>query len=148
VVRGCCGRDTAGVELQVLPRIHVEDVHIVTTRNPDLLTITVSVSNADDRPQEVNISGGFNPGTRASTNIRRCNRLRDIPAHGTVSVSMLHRLALGLKSYWWPNVPYRPGYKAQLHTLSLQLYASGHAIESNATRFGFREFRAVGITTS
>lgn len=41
-------------------------------------------------------------------------------------------------------MPYRPGYRAQLHTLSLQLSASGHAIERKKTRFGFREFRAVG----
>jgi len=135
-----------GVELQVLPRIHVEDVHIVTTRNPDLLTITVSVSNADDRPQEVNISGGLQSWNKSFNQYPKVQpATATIPAHGTVSVSMPPIVwPLGLKSYWWPNVPYRPGYKAQLHTLSLQLYASGHAIESNATRFGFREFRAVG----
>jgi hypothetical protein len=135
-----------GIKLQVLPHIHVEDVQIVTTRNPDLLTITVSVSNAEDHPQDVNVSGELQSWNKSFTHYPKVHpTTAAIPAHGTMSVSLPSIVwPLGPKSYWWPNVPYRPGYRAQLHTLSLQLSASGHAIESKETRFGFREFRAVG----
>ena len=32
-------------------------------------------------------------------------------------------------SYWWPNVPYRAGYRAQLHELDIRLRPAhaGHA---------------------
>ena len=135
-----------GVELQVLPRIHIEDVHIITNRNPDLLSITASVSNAEDHPQAVDITGelqSWNKGFIRYPKVHSASAT--IPAHGTVSVCLASIVwPLGPKSYWWPNVPYRRGYLAQLHVLTLQLYASGRFIESKEARFGFREFRVVG----
>jgi len=135
-----------GVELQVLPRIHIEDVHIITNHNPDLLSITASISNAEDHPQAVDITGELQSWNKGFVRYPKVHSASaTIPAHGTMSVCLASIVwPLGPKGYWWPNVPYRRGYRAQLHVLTLQLYASGHFIESKESRFGFREFRVVG----
>src|SRR5205807_8057566 len=64
----------------------------------------------------------------------------DVPAHATRTVTLgpLPWRA-GPSSYWWPNVPYRHGYRAQLHDLALTLDGRPAA----RYRFGFREFRQV-----
>ena len=57
---------------------------------------------------------------------------------GTVTVGPV-TWNLDSTSYWWPNVPYRSGYRAQLHGLTVHAVTDdGHT--SDATyRFGFRE---------
>jgi hypothetical protein len=46
---------------------------------------------------------------------------------------------LGSSSYWWPNVPYRSGYRAQLHDLAIHAATDdGHSSDA-IYRFGFRE---------
>ena len=46
---------------------------------------------------------------------------------------------LGSASYWWPNVPYRPGYRAQLHALSVHAATDDGRTSDARYRFGFRE---------
>ena len=68
-----------------------------------------------------------------------------VAAHSTSTVT-IGPVAwnLGTTSYWWPNVPYRSGYRAQLHDLAVHAATDdGHT--SDATyRFGFREFTQNG----
>lgn len=47
--------------------------------------------------------------------------------------------SLGSGSYWWPNVPYQPGYTAQLHNLNITLSAGSQVVDSTTARFGFRD---------
>src|SRR6185295_6911017 len=42
-------------------------------------------------------------------------------------------------SYWWPNVPYRDGYKAKLHNLRIGLRDAARTLHTRLVRFGFRE---------
>ena len=68
-----------------------------------------------------------------------------IPANGSQTVD-LGQIAwkLGPKSYWWPNVPYRAGYQAQLHDLMVALQMHGATVHRYRQRFGFRQFEARG----
>ncbi len=135
-----------GVELQVRPSVHIEDIHVVTSRNPDILHATIAVANAGNTPQRVMLTGtllSLNGGPAHYPKI--VSLTATIPAHTTSNVSFAPVLwPLGPKSYWWPNVPYRPGYQAQMHVLSVQLSAKNEVIDSAQQRFGFREFKAVG----
>ena len=42
-------------------------------------------------------------------------------------------------SYWWPNVPYRSGYRAQLHGLTVHAVTDDGRTSDAEYRFGFRE---------
>ena len=42
-------------------------------------------------------------------------------------------------SYWWPNVPYRSGYRAQLHGLAVHAVTDDGRTSDAEYRFGFRE---------
>lgn len=44
---------------------------------------------------------------------------------------------LGLRSYWWPNIPYREDYSATLHWLNLSLTEDHQVIHRRKERFGF-----------
>ena len=51
----------------------------------------------------------------------------------------------GSESYWWPNLPYRAGYRAQLHDLELTAHdpaVEGRSRSDPQVRFGFRETQA------
>ena len=51
----------------------------------------------------------------------------------------------GHKSYWWPNQPYKDGYRAQLHLLNLTIKDNDSGKTStDGIRFGFREIRQNG----
>ena len=51
----------------------------------------------------------------------------------------------GTHSYWWPNQPYKDGYRANLHILILSLVDSQTSRSSSCkTRFGFRDIRQNG----
>ena len=50
----------------------------------------------------------------------------------------------GPESFWWPNVPYRPGYRAQLHWAEVALVERDIRVHRARVRFGFRELRQVG----
>ena len=51
----------------------------------------------------------------------------------------------GPKSYWWPNQPYREGYQAELHRLTVAVEEQQSGSSGAASvRFGFREIRQSG----
>jgi hypothetical protein len=70
-----------------------------------------------------------------------------VPANSTktVTVGPLSWRA-GADSYWWPNLPYKAGYRAQLHDLTLTASTPGNVVADSTSRirFGFRETRQVG----
>src|SRR6266536_1269490 len=63
-----------------------------------------------------------------------------VAAHSTVTVTV-GPVAWNLDStsYWWPNVPYRSGYRAQLHRLTVHAVADDGHTGDATYRFGFRE---------
>jgi len=47
---------------------------------------------------------------------------------------------LGTGSYWWPNIPFREDYEAELHWLKLSLLEDGQLLHRRQQRFGFVEY--------
>jgi hypothetical protein len=133
-------------QLQVFPAVYLSATSVVTSVANKTLTYNVSVTNTTDQPQIAQLSGSL-----ASWNGSQWpypalpTTPVTVPAN-TTQVATVGPIAwgLGAESYWWPNVPYKAGYRAQLHNLSLQLTTPGQASASATYRFGFREIEQVG----
>src|SRR3954467_1083472 len=127
--------------LRVYPAVHVSDTFVRTSVANKTLTYDVSVRNTSGSSRSVTLTGSlsFNNGT-AFSYPELPSRTVTVAAHstGTVTVGPV-AWNLDSTSYWWPNVPYRSGYRAQLHGLTVHAVTDdGHT--SDATyRFGFRE---------
>src|SRR3954447_9861877 len=144
--------------LQIFPALSITDAFVRTSVETHSLQYDVTISNGTDRPQTAKLDGRLSSWNRRPW---RYPTLRDrwvtVPAHATQTfTSPAVAWNLGPESYWWPNLPYRPGYRAQLHDLELELHgAHGHTHSSRShdddvkpsgalVRFGFRESRQVG----
>ena len=132
--------------LRVYPQVYISDAFVRTSVAGRALSYDVWVSNASDRERTVALTGrlaSWNHShwpypTLPPASVR-------VPAGETVRVTVGPvEWALGPASYWWPNVPYRPGYRAQLHWLQLALAEEGQTLHSAQVRFGFRESRQQG----
>ncbi len=134
-----------GVYLQAFPEVHIDDAYVITTIHPDILHPIITISNSSDHSATVILSGSLTSWNRSNF---RYPSLRSftvhLPAKSTRTVDM-GRISwkLGRASYWWPDVPYRHGYRAQLHILHLALKENGVVTDRFRQRFGFRQFRAV-----
>ena len=135
-----------GVHLQLLPPVRVEDVFIQTKLAPDLLTAQVTLVNDTDDGSAVTLVPRLYSAGPASFDYPAISPVSvTVPAHSHQVVE-LPAVAwnLGAGSYWWPNVPYRAGYRAQLHQLDVAVQVDGKPVNDFRQRFGFRQFAAVG----
>ncbi len=141
-----------GVRLEVLPQVHIENVFVQTKVAPDTIRTLVTVANDSDKEQKVVLGQIFRAESEIGMNwngprdfIARTPSLSATLAPGERKIlnSGLNQWTGGTKSYWWPNVPYRPDYKANLNYLILKL-TSGTQTHQLMQRFGFREFKVVG----
>ncbi|MEU4745636.1 RICIN domain-containing protein, partial [Actinosynnema sp. NPDC023658] len=127
--------------LRTYPAVHVSDAFIRTSVANQSLTYDVSVTNTSAVARSVTLTGSLaSDGNGTSTYPALPSRTVSVAARSTVKVTV-GPIAwnLGTSSYWWPNVPYRAGYRAQLHRLSVHA-ATDDGRTSDATyRFGFRE---------
>ncbi|MET8161814.1 RICIN domain-containing protein [Sphaerisporangium sp. NPDC005289] len=127
--------------LRVYPAVYVSDTFVRTSVANKTLSYDVSVRNTSGSSRSVTLTGSLssNNGT-AFSYPELPSRTVTVAAHstGTVTVGPV-AWNLDSTSYWWPNVPYRSGYRAQLHRLTVHADTDdGHT--SDATyRFGFRE---------
>jgi len=134
-----------GVKLQVLPKVRIEDICVRTHMHPDTLEAIASVVNDTDREQTVRLRSALSPWQTGTFNYARIADVAvSVTAKSVREVDMGSTSWIaGAKSYWWPNVPYRPDYKAQLHLLKVNLLTHNQELEYSP-RFGFRQFTAVG----
>ena len=135
-----------GVRLRVVPALRIEDVWIRTTLSPDTLRTRVTIVNDGDEAAAVTLRARLD---RENGPRRDYPSLPEsattVPAHGRVELDLAETpWTLGPDSHWWPNVPYREGYRARLHRLALELATEGRIVHSFDRRFGFREFRVSG----
>jgi Glycosyl hydrolases family 2, TIM barrel domain/Glycosyl hydrolases family 2, sugar binding domain len=146
-------------QLQVFPALYISDAVVRTSVQTRTLQYDVTVTNGSDRPRTAWLSAHLRSWNHSPWRYPRlAPREVTVPA-GTMQTFAMPTVAwtLGKGSYWWPNVPYRPGYRAQLHELSLRLDSANdggpahrwsgkeHMAPSRAMiRFGFRESRQVG----
>jgi hypothetical protein len=135
-----------GVSLRILPRVRIEDVFVRTSVEEDSIRIEPVVVNDSKEDRTFTIRASVR-----STNGDRFRYPEFQPATFTVGPGERQRLdmgqtgwGLGRESFWWPNVPYRPGYRTCLHELTLALSSGEETLHVRSQRFGFREFGAKG----
>jgi beta-galactosidase/beta-glucuronidase len=132
--------------LRVYPAVYVSDAFVRTSVANQSLTYDVSVTNTSGSSRSVTLTGSLASDNGTSFSYPTLpSATVTVAAHSTAKVTVGPvAWNLGTTSYWWPNVPYRSGYRAQLHDLSVHASTDdGHT--SDATyRFGFREFTQNG----
>ena len=129
-------------KLLVYPQVYITEAFVRPSVTAGTLACDVWVRNASASPQAITLSGAL-----ASWN----GDPWSYPALPATSVTLAANTTtkltlgpvnwgLGPDSYWWPNVPYRPGYTAKLHLLNLAIAGeSGAFSHQTSVRFGFRE---------
>ncbi len=135
-----------GVALEILPRVHLGDVWIRTHLAPNIFHAQVAVSNAGDRAVTAVIESELSSWNESKFAYPRIPDSRVELAPGEARTVDLGQVAwdAGTASYWWPNVPYRQDYQAQLHILKVALKEDGKIVHECRQRFGFRQFQARG----
>ena len=143
----------------MFPALHISDAFVRTSVQNGTLQYDATITNGSDRPQTAKLDTHLSSWNRRPWRYPKlAERWVTVPAHSTRTVTSPAVVwNLGSGSYWWPNVPYRAGYRAQLHELELDLRTvgdhrdakwahHGHAMapSSALVRFGFRESRQVG----
>ncbi|MEU7875194.1 RICIN domain-containing protein [Dactylosporangium sp. NPDC049140] len=127
--------------LRVYPAVYVSDTFVRTSVANQNLTYDVTVTNTSANSRTVTLSGSLGSDTGASFSYPALpSRTVTVAAHSTTKVTV-GPIAwnLGSASYWWPNVPYRSGYRAQLHRLAVHASTDNGGASDATYRFGFRE---------
>ncbi len=129
------------VRLVSRPPQYVRDVSVRTSVKRDTLSFDVTVANAGDRPVELQLQAALSSWNTLPWKYPPIPpRSVTVPAHGETKVVVDGiRWGLGPKSFWWPNVPFREDYRAQLHVLHLGLNEDGKTVAEKNQRFGFVE---------
>jgi len=121
--------------IKIYPDIYISDTFVKTYVADKKLTCDVWVTNSSDSERTVTLDGNFNLSS---------NLIITVQANNVEKITLTSDWTFGEKSYWYPNIPYKEGYKAKLHILKLDLYEAGKLIHSTDTRFGFREIKQTG----
>lgn len=139
-----------GISLEVLPPIHIDDVCVQTRtelhdgvhNGNDTYRSLITITNGSTQPATVRLAATF-----SSWNHARFAYPKPLDTTVTLTAGETRTLDSGFvpwtagpNSYWWPNVPYRAGYRAQLHLLDVTLMVNGQAVHRYRQRFGFRQF--------
>jgi beta-galactosidase/beta-glucuronidase len=135
-------------DLEVFPAVYISDTVVRTSVTDRTLSYDVYLTNATAKAQTAQLSGSLSSWNHAGWRYPTLgDRPVSVPAGTTtkVTVGPLPWRA-DQASYWWPNVPYRAGYRAQLHELDVRLDPRTPAMQTSTAdvRFGFRELRQVG----
>jgi hypothetical protein len=135
-------------DLEVFPSVFISDTVVRTSVTDESLSYDVYLTNGTDRAQELTLRGKLSSWNKERwTYPTLPDRVVSVPADTTVKVTVgpLDWRA-GEESYWVPNLPYREGYRAQLHDLDLKITPRGPSAQPSEShvRFGFREIEQVG----
>ena len=127
--------------LRVYPAVYVSDTFVRTSVANKTLTYDVSVRNTSSSSRSVTLTGSLSSinGTAFSYPALP-SRTVTVAARSTATVTVGPvAWTLDSTSYWWPNVPYRSGYRAQLHGLTVHAVTDDGRTSDATYRFGFRE---------
>ncbi|WP_060904913.1 RICIN domain-containing protein [Streptomyces scabiei] len=127
--------------MRVYPAVHVSDAFVRTSVADKTLTYDVSVTNTSSSSRSVTLTGSLASDSGGSFDYPSLpSRTVTVAAHSTAKVTVGPvAWNLGSASYWWPNVPYRSGYRAQLHKLSVHASTDNGRTSDASYRFGFRD---------
>ena len=127
--------------LRVYQSAYVSNTFVQTSVADKTVTYEATVKNVSGTSQTVALNGSFASWNGSSFSYPSVPATSvTVAAHSssTVTIGPLAWSA-GSASYWWPNVPYTPGYRAQLQILTVKA-TSGSQTQTVNTMFGFREF--------
>lgn len=129
------------VALVVLPAVHVEEVFVRPSVAKQQFACDVWVRNETAQPRTLTLGGTFSSWNKRGWKYPGVPSVPvTIPAKSTVKVALpTVDWKLGVESYWWPNIPFREDYLAQLHFLNLQLKEGNQVLQTYPQRFGFVE---------
>ncbi|HMD46903.1 MAG TPA: glycoside hydrolase family 2 TIM barrel-domain containing protein [Acidimicrobiales bacterium] len=132
--------------LEAFPAVYVSDAFVRPSVAKKSLSYDVSITNTSSSRTTTTLSGTLRSWNRRPWPYPALPHTTvSVPAHGTVRVTVGPvPWSLGAQSYWWPDVPYVAGYRAQLHDLNLELSTPGEARAHAMYRFGFRQIDEVG----
>ena len=127
--------------LRVYPAVYVSDTFVRTSVTNQSLSYDVSVTNTSANTRTVTLTGSLASDNGASFSYPALpTSTVTVAAHSTAKVTVGPvAWNLGSSSYWWPNVPYQPGYRAQLHDLAVHASTDDGHTSDASYRFGFRE---------
>ncbi|MGC4817174.1 glycoside hydrolase family 2 TIM barrel-domain containing protein, partial [Micromonospora sp. DT63] len=127
--------------LRVYPAVYVSDAFVRTSVANRTLSYDVSVTNSSAATRTVTLSGSITSDGAGSFSYPQLpQQTVTVAARSTVKVTVGPvAWDLGATSYWWPNVPYRSGYRAQLHRLAIHATVDDGRSSDATYRFGFRE---------
>lgn len=129
------------IRLTSLPLQYVRDVAVRTSVKNDTLSFEVTLANAGDKPVEVELSSALSSWKKSAWKYPTIPaRTVTIPGKGEAKVVIADiHWGLGPQSWWWPNIPFREDYQAQLHLLHWALKEDGKEVAEKTQRFGFVE---------
>jgi hypothetical protein len=132
--------------LRVYPEVYIDDVFVRTAVEGRSLKADIRLVNAAARERRIRLGGALASGTGDAWLYPTLPDLEVVLAAGESQTVTLGPCEWGCppESYWWPNLPYRQGYRAKLHLLNLTLFEGGTPVHTRSTRFGFRELRQAG----
>lgn len=127
--------------MRVYPAVYVSDTFVRTSVTDKTLTYDVSVTNTSGSSRSVTLTGSLASDNGGSFSYPALpSKTVTVAAHSTAKVTVGPvAWNLGSASYWWPNVPYQAGYRAQLHKLSVHASTDDGRTSDAIYRFGFRE---------
>ena len=132
---------TKYVRLEILPPIYIRDYFFRTSVKRDEFECDVWVRNGGKGNADLVLKGLL-----SSWNEKKWAypSLPEIPFRIKAGETKKLRIGpvkwrLGRESLWWPNIPFREGYTAQLHWLNLSLWEGKSPVLARRFRFGFVE---------
>jgi len=136
--------------LAIYNPISIQSVFVRPVVSSNQLYYDVWVSNSQPQAQSVTLSGSLNSWNGTAWSYPAIPDTAVTAAASSVTKVTIGPIAwnLGSTSYWWPNVPYVAGYRAQLHNLVLTAGQSGATVDQTTVRFGFRETRQASDGTN
>jgi hypothetical protein len=135
-----------GVHLELLPTVHLDDVFVRTDVTHRLLQTTVTLTNASTAAATLTLIPRLSSASGDAFAYPKLPTQQLTLSAGETRTVELAKSAwtLGPKSYWWPNVPYLPGYRTRMHKLEVVLVQNNQAVHRMTQQFGFRQFEAHG----
>lgn len=129
------------IKLAILPAVHVGEVFVRPSVSKKQLTCDVWLRNETDKERTVTLGATLSSWNKRDWNYPSLpSTAATIPARGVVKVTLGPvPWTLGPESYWWPNIPFREDYRAQLHFLSFTLSENKTVGDKQSMRFGFVE---------
>lgn len=132
--------------IRVYPEVFISGTFVKTHVSQNMLRCDVWVTNSSDTNRTLAIGGEFFSWNGDEWDYPELpDSIFTVNARGKIKLTLGHvDWTPGKESWWWPNVPYREGYRTKLHVLKLILREGKNIIHTANTRFGFREIKQSG----